>query len=87
MVKTNDASIPKGARRGRKRKVTTGWITSRYWNFLDVIILDVVSFNDRLCINLSIGHSTPPFQVSEKLAGTKVFPEHFTSLNYFLTQY
>lgn len=50
-MKTNDASIPKVARRGRKRKVTVCLITSPYWNFLDVIILDVISFNDRLCIN------------------------------------
>lgn len=84
-MKTNDASIPKVVRRGRKRKVTVCLITSCYWNFLDVVILDVISFYDGSCINLSVSHSTPPFQESQRFAGMKVFPECFTSLNYFLT--
>lgn len=85
MLKTNDASIPKAARRGRKRKVTICLITSHYWNFFGVIILDAISFNDRLCINFNVWHSAPPFQVSERFAGMKVFPECFTSIYYFLT--
>lgn len=85
MVKTNDASMPKVARRGRKRKVTICLITSCYWNFLDVVILDVISFYDRSYINLSVSHSTLPFQESERFAGMKVFPECFTSLDYFIT--
>lgn len=33
VVKTNDASIPKVARRGRKRKVAVYLIISPHWNF------------------------------------------------------
>lgn len=51
MVKTNDASIPKVARRGRKRKVTVSLIT--LLELLDVMILDIIFFNETLCVSLS----------------------------------